>query len=62
MLESLMVNKPLYSLSFLLFQVKVPYNEELVEMLIRVLELGYRNGEHQRSDLVPNFSFDVSHS
>lgn len=29
-------------------KVKVPYNEKLVEMLIRVLELGYRNGSQVR--------------
>lgn len=28
-----------------LSQTKVPYNENLVENLIRVLELGYRNGK-----------------
>jgi len=28
-----------------LSQAKVPYNENLVENLIRVLELGYRNGK-----------------
>ena len=27
----------------------MPYNEKVVENLIRVLELGYRNGEYQRS-------------
>lgn len=29
-------------------QVKVPYNEKIVENLIRVLELGYRNGSQVR--------------
>lgn len=30
---------------FSLLQTKVPYNENLVENLVRVLELGYRNGK-----------------